>query len=779
VREILRAPALAKSFRFRVVAGLLVAAAILTFSWSVLFQNHTFSGGDLSAYYRPAKSLIASLARASGGVPEWNPFFASGQPFAGNPEHEIFHPLTTLFFLLPFELAFALQVILPLLVAVGSMFFLLRTLRRSQWASLMGALSWAFGGYLLSNTMVLPSLFGAAVAPLILAFVLRLLRGSGLGDLAGLSLCVGWQCLTGEPSILLAMTLPVLALFVLQRSRLTLRTLLLVGAGVVLGVAVGAASLVPGFEHAGKTIRAVGLPDAWASIWSMPPLRGFDLLSPNALGHPHVQGAYWGLPLYQPRPGPFLASLYPGLLATVLAGAACFLRFRRLLPWLALALIGYLLSLGRFFPLWGVLHKLPLFSGTRFPEKFALLLVLPLVIASAYGFDYIVRGPARPRGILVRILALQGGVAALVAVTLSVNSGWFANAQLAAVDALRVAVVALAIAAILALRRRLGHPTLALVLVVALTIDVVSAGKPVVPTQDRFDLNAPPVFLRPLLASQRDQTIFHWVAWLPGVEGLLGIQGIANPPIPAQWGLAMTLEVDFDLTQLRWTFEGTDSFWGVIREDRSLAEPLLRRRGVTAVVQASGGGSQSTGTAYIGGRPVPIQTVALRDSQPFVFAAHQVEIVDGNQGWETAVRRLRNDVADTACVDSSGLRSFPGSPAPADLRMVARTPGRIDLDVLARGPGPSFLAINQTWDSNWRARIDGVAASLLRTEISLSGLVVPPGRHSIVIEYRNPWLTAGMFTSALALAICLALILLARRHTRATGKEPATEVGVP
>jgi hypothetical protein len=554
------------------------------------------------------------------------------------------------------------------------------------------------------------------------------------------------------------MALPVLAVAVHQRRLLTRRCLVLVVGGFVLGVAIGAAALIPGFEHAGKTVRAMGLPQAWTAFWSMPSLRIFDLLAPNALGP-------WVLPSYQPKTGPYLASLYPGLLVTVLAGAACILRFRRLFPWLALALFGYLLALGKFFPLWIVLRKLPLLSSIRFPEKFALLLVLPVVIASAYGFDYIVRGPARPRGILVRILALLGGVAALVAVVLSVNSGW-----LAAVAALRVAVVALAIAAILALRRRLGHPTMALALVAALALDIVSAGLPVVPTQDRSDLNAPPAFLRPLLAGQRDETIFHWAAWLPGIEGPQGMQGLAKPPIPVQWGLAMTLESDFDLTQLRWTFDGTDSFWGVIREDRSLAEPLLRRRGVTAVVQAGGGGSQPSGTVYIGGRPVPIQTMVLRNSQPLVFAARQVEIVDGNQGWETAVRRLRSDAADTACVDSSGLRSFPGPPAPADVRMAARAPDRIDLDVLARGPGPSFLAINQTWDPHWHALIDGVGAPLLRTEISLSGMVVPPGRHSIVLEYGNPWLTAGMLTSALALAICLALILLARRHTRATSK---------
>jgi hypothetical protein len=137
-----------RNHHFRLVAILLLASTVVVLCWRVLFLGEVFCQGDLSGYYRPAKSLISSLARASGGVPVWNPFFGSGQPFAGNPEHEIFHPLTTLFFLLPFEVAFSLQVILPLLIAAGSMFLLLRTLGRSPWASLMGAMSWGYGGYL-------------------------------------------------------------------------------------------------------------------------------------------------------------------------------------------------------------------------------------------------------------------------------------------------------------------------------------------------------------------------------------------------------------------------------------------------------------------------------------------------------------------------------------------------------------------------------------------------------------------------------------------------------
>ena len=122
--------------RFLAVAGPLAACCFLALFWRAIFLGETFFDVDLASYYRPTRSLIAPLTRASGGLPLWNPFFASGQPFAGNPAYEVFHPLTTLFFFLPFEWAFRLQVIIPPLIAAVGMYWFLRIIRRSRPAAL-------------------------------------------------------------------------------------------------------------------------------------------------------------------------------------------------------------------------------------------------------------------------------------------------------------------------------------------------------------------------------------------------------------------------------------------------------------------------------------------------------------------------------------------------------------------------------------------------------------------------------------------------------------------
>jgi len=87
--------------------------------------------------------------------------------------------------------------------------------------------------------------------------------------------------------------------------------------------------------------------------------------------------------------------------------------------------------------------------------------------------------------------------------------------------------------------------------------------------------------------------------------------------------------------------------------------------------------------------------------------------------------------------------------------------------VRAAGPAPSFLAIDQTWDEGWRASIDGADAPLLRTDIALSALLVPPGAHRIDLAYGDPWIARGAIVSMVSLALCGALVLIAARRDRA------------
>jgi hypothetical protein len=737
--------------RFWWVGGLIAATLLTALFWGALVHGETFAHRDLGHYYRAAKAIIPGLARASGGLPQWNPLYASGQPLAANPEHELYHPMTALLFLLPFEWAFRLQVMLPPVLAAAAMFGLLRALRRSQPAALFGAICWGAGGYLLSTSNLLPILFAVAALPLALLFVVRAGRSGRPADIAGVALGFGLVCLAGEPSTMLATPALALAALLADRRRGP-RGTGAVALGLILGAALGGVTLVPGIHHAGKTRRAAGLDPAVASQWSMPPVRLGELVAPNLLGHVDDRDAsrYWGRRLYPGREFPFLYSFYPGLLATLLAAAAL-ARRRSLWPWLAVAAVGVLMAMGDHTPLWPLARRLPLLSGMRFPEKLSLLLALPLVVLAAHGFDQVVLGPRRARrSIVVALLALALAGLATGGVLKVVATG-------TAAVALRMTAVALAAALTLIAGARLGRRAGALLVCALLAVDLASAGRELVPTVPVARVAAPPAALAPLIASGRDEVLFHLAAWDPR----LGQRpGLAAPPVPAQWGLALALEQDFDLTQLDWTLRSSELFWRAVEEAPALMGPLLRRRGVTAIVRFR------QGAAAERGRTPPLELLATGDTQPFAFAARKAELVRGDAGWLAAVARLGDELATTALVDESNRVGLPSpDPGPADVTVLHRTPMTAALGIAAHGPAPSLVALNQTWDESWRALLDGQPVQLLRVDVALSGVLVPPGSHQLMLDYRDHWIDAGLLVTAAGALGCLALIVAGRRRS--------------
>lgn len=758
------------SRRFWGTAAILLALAVVVLFGPALFLGQLFVERDLHAYYYPAKWLLAPLGKAAGGVPLWNPLFASGQPFAANPEHAIFHPLTALFFLLPYDWAFRLQVILPPLFAVPCMFWFLRVLGRGHAAALAGGLGWGFGGIFLSGTNLLPIPLSAFSLPLTLAFAVLTFRAASVGHVVGLAFSLALQCLGGEPTTLLQLVPLLVAALLAERKPALVRRSGVVGAGFVLGLAIAAAVMVPGLHHAARTIRAAGFTDAMANEWSMPAVRLFELLAPHVLGHVDRGdlSRYWGAGFYGAKTFAFYYSIYPGLLLSLLALRAWFARPRRFWPWAVVACLGFLVALGDRFFLWPLMRHVPGLSGIRYPEKASLLLVFPVLVLGSYGFDWLLAGLRPFRRFLWKGLGVMAAVGAGLALLLAVFAPTGAAFSLADArrDSLRLSIVALGLAMALGLSRRWRRPSRGLLLCAVLCLDLVQAGRELLPTVPAARLANPPPFLLPVLQSRQDELLFHMAEWN---TQFADSGGLAKPPIPARWGIPTTLERDFDFTQLRWTYESTQIWMLTARERPDLIGPLLQRRGVTRIVQFAPGLTwQGNQLLRPDGGPT-VELLSAREANPWVFPASRVEVVQGPAGWQAKVRELGAEVAHAACVEASELPAFANPPGKAVVRAQRHTPEHITIEVEAEGPNPSFIAINQTWDSSWRVRVDGHEARLLRTDLDLSGIVVPSGAHRIVLEYRDDWALAGMLVSGLAAAGALLVLLLSRRRQRREG----------
>ena len=158
-------------------SGVTLAVLALLFS-SILFFYDLFAGKyllterDLGPYFIPPRFFWVESIK-NGDFPLWNPFQFSGHPFFANPQYAILYPLNSLFFILPFDLAFNTIIILHFFLGGLLTYLLLRDLKVSTTGSLISGLIFMLSGYLLSVHSLLTILLSSIWTPLVIMFFRR------------------------------------------------------------------------------------------------------------------------------------------------------------------------------------------------------------------------------------------------------------------------------------------------------------------------------------------------------------------------------------------------------------------------------------------------------------------------------------------------------------------------------------------------------------------------------------------------------------------------------
>lgn len=102
---------------------------------------------DVITQIYPWKKLTIDTWK-NGEIPLWNPYSFSGTPHLANYQSAVLSPINLLFFILPFLDAWSIMILLQPLLAGFFMYLFLRSLERSQAASLIGSLAFMFSGFM-------------------------------------------------------------------------------------------------------------------------------------------------------------------------------------------------------------------------------------------------------------------------------------------------------------------------------------------------------------------------------------------------------------------------------------------------------------------------------------------------------------------------------------------------------------------------------------------------------------------------------------------------------
>lgn len=122
-----------------------------------------------------------------------------------------------------------------------------------------------------------------------------------------------------------------------------------------------------------------------------------------------------------------------------------------------------------------------------------------------------------------------------------------------------------------------------------------------------------------------------------------------------------------------------------------------------------------------------------------LLAAHYAQLPDGR----------RFDPATTALVDTDSLPRTTWSAGPASATITSARDGFFSIDAIT--PKGGFLVLSENWYPAWTARLDGAITPIHRTDVSLQGVVVPGGAHTVTFELVSRAFQAGAIISAATL----------------------------
>jgi hypothetical protein len=337
-----------------------------------------------------AKKLFWS---GSGYPTLWSPYFFFGVPYAAHPASEAFYPLNFFFLLFGPERGVVYDVVLHHLFFLLTVYLALRRVGFGEETSLIGAVGFGFGGYMISLASI-PLFFrtiawlGLLIICLNEALKTKWLRWSLLLGLVMAAQIMGGEIQLAGMSWALAFMVVVLAPKRTIRPRDLFKASGALALGLVGAVIVNLPQIALAAELLPLSNRGGWESIANATLWSFNPSHLASLFIPNHL-FPWSKGYDFALGVFYYSP--YFVSHYLGvtLLFLVIFSLVGTGKWRGII-WLVLALFGLVMILGDNMGVYTFFYKyLPGFNLFRFPDKFFLFLNFGFVLLAVSGYEYV------------------------------------------------------------------------------------------------------------------------------------------------------------------------------------------------------------------------------------------------------------------------------------------------------------------------------------------------------------------------------------------------------
>ncbi|HJX37070.1 MAG TPA: YfhO family protein [Anaerolineae bacterium] len=742
----------------------------------------------LLAYY--PQILIAREIVRGGSLPLWNPYTLAGGPFlAAAPWLGFFYVPYLLFYVIDPLKSFGYVAFLHLGLAGTFMYFYLRSIECRRLSSLVGAVSFGLGGFLLANLAWLPRVSTVIWTPLLFLSIEKVLVQRRYVFSSGAALATAMCILAGNLAatvyVLLAGVLYlVFRLITVTKSKGAadaLRGALTLAAAILLGVMISAVQLLPTWEVARFTERVqVTYDERVESGRSLLALA--TALVPDIFGNPVDRP--WGRNEFVTNiPGTYGETvLYAGILPLVLAAwAVARKRDADTAFFAGLALLGLCLFLNT--GLFRLLYLLPPFRiGRQLEAK--ILWAFAASVLAGMGFESMLRVGAdtqrRPlRLAVVSLVSLGAAVLAGLALVRWLLDGgaddpsgslltlWY---RYNVGNFLRLAGWLAACAVVLWLwaERRIRAGVLAVLVLGVMVGDLALFGWKLHPAQEADALYPQPESARFL---QGDSDVFRAIrgplsrkVYPPNSLAMYGISDVQGySPVMIDYYVEFLQLIEEDIASTRRVYS--------LQHASSARSPLLDLLNTKYVITIADPGQEmeelerSVGDlelVYDG----DVKIYQNMDVLPRAFFVPDYQVIEGRQELLSELGSEDFDPAATVLLERepAPLSRAPGDTADeARVRIVEYAANKVGVEADCVEEG--FLVLGDLYYPGWRALVDGVEAEVYKADYVLRAVRLGPGSHSVDFFFDPPSFKLGAAISVAGLigVFALSAVLLRKR----------------
>lgn len=334
-------------------------------------------------------------------LPTWNPYTLAGGPLIATFQSGVFYPLNIVYFILPFQIAWSLLIIVQPLLAGLFLYLYLRKLQINPWACLLSAITFAFSGFATAwlewNTVLHTGLW----LPLILLSIDRVFFNFGKESsklkVQNSKLQIKIKNYLWTAAFVTSLTASFFAghlqtffyVFLVQLAYFLGRwfqfgkkvhALMLLVISYLLFVVITSVQFIPTVQFIMHSAREVDL--TWQKEgWFIPWQHLVQFIAPDFFGNPSTLN-YWGVWNY----GEFVG--YVGILPLIMALYCLFFRYDK-----KVVFFGCLFFLSLLFSFPTVFAKIPYglnipFLSTAQPTRLLFVTDFSLAILAGLGFDY-------------------------------------------------------------------------------------------------------------------------------------------------------------------------------------------------------------------------------------------------------------------------------------------------------------------------------------------------------------------------------------------------------